>query len=204
MTEPLALDLTPEVVAELSGGQVDASNAGLPLRIAGALSDFRRYCGWHVFPNHQVTTTLETWGQKTLQLPSLNVTGVSKVELKIEHQWSEVVAAAYEWNRTGKIQLYTDPTNSPLGARHPVRWTSRLQGARIEYESGFPMEDVAHLLISLSTAIARSCTNPSARTAYAVGGRSESYLMSAFSSLGVRPFKEELDTWNEYKLAQVP
>lgn len=201
MTAP-SFDLTPEVVADFSGGQLDPSDPTLPLRVAGALADLRRYCRWHVFPVRTVTSVLDSAGQAELQLPSLRVPSVDLVELR---QWPgeyELLdAEEYRCSQEGQLQRFAPASSFETRPRRFWSWGQ--EAVRVTYQSGFAPEDCAHLLVALAAAVVRTSGNVAGRASYAVGGRSESYF-GGLSTLGVRPLGDELATWDEFRLADEP
>jgi hypothetical protein len=87
------------------------------LRVNG--SAIRRYCGWHIAPNLQLTlTNLRIGSHGVISLPSLRVTAVQSVTLQSANGQSDVLLepTAYNWFDYGQIE--------PLG----VAWYGAYSG----------------------------------------------------------------------------
>lgn len=93
--------ITPELVAELSGGMVTADAPGLDAAIDRAVESVRSLCGWHVWPVREDRLRLDTTGGRWVKLPTLRLVELSAVIVDGKPLDLDTV----EWSDKGMVRL---------------------------------------------------------------------------------------------------
>lgn len=114
--------VTPEVIAEASGGAVHAADPRLPVLIDGATNALRAWLGWHVAPVITEVMTLDGNGHTTMQLPSTHVLSVDALAIN----GKTIEPHLYGWSQAGMIELYS-------GA-----FPERFRSVRVMVKHGYP------------------------------------------------------------------
>ena len=121
MSEGLTPIVTPEQVAQASGGKISSQDSRLPSLIEGATDGIRLACGWHVTPVITETLTLDGTGGPVMQLPSglvrdvkeVKVDGVA-VDVDADRRARAVVLGA-AWSYLGAARSYPFTRGRTLG-----------------------------------------------------------------------------------------
>lgn len=198
--------ITPQMVAEATGGMVDADTPGLVDVIEGVVSAVRRWCGWHVWPVRTETVTLDGPDTRSLQLPTLRLLGVEDVILAGE----PVDADAYTWSQRGWLtrqyprSMYKGLLNlsrgffSDLYGTDP-RWPAGDRAVVVTMQHGFDTApDVVRIVCS---SIARITANPASLSSLRVGERQESYSTAGIAGgLGGLVYASDFTTLALYRL----
>lgn len=147
---------------------------------AAALGFIERYCGWHVTPERTDTVTVDGNGLQVLQLPSLHVLNVERVELDGE----ELDGSCFSWSDRGMLRL-----------RHGV-WPREFRNVTVTLRHGYKVcPDIESVVAVLA---ARAVSTPTGVAAITVGGRSERY--GADSGYGISPTSKEYAVLDAYRI----
>lgn len=143
----------------------------------------RRECGWHVAPSWTHMLTLDTYGGRTLVLPSLHVTAIGSFYYDDAEHVEDI-----DWSPHGTVQL-----------RHGCL-PDRPGGVRVILTDGWEPSDVPDVQAVLLAVARRAATAPAGIASQSVNGSSVSYLTNAGSPLGLPLFESERRALARYRL----
>lgn len=123
MSDGLTPIVTPEQVAQASGGKISSQDSRLPSLIEGATDGIRLACGWHVTPVITETLTLDGTGGQVMQLPSGLVRDVKEVKV-------DGVAVDVDWSADGMIEI------------RQGRFPARFRSVQVTLTHGYPAAPV--------------------------------------------------------------
>lgn len=137
--------------------QRDLDRATADLAVAGASGLVRDYCRWDIYPQADVTFTVDGSGTSVLLLPTLKLVAVEEVRVL-----GEVIDPDdYEWSESGLLV-------------RAAGWPARLRAVDVDCTHGYdPVPDTV-ALVTCAVA-ARYYANPERLRAKAVGGVSRTY-----------------------------
>lgn len=132
--------------------------------IDGATARFRTHCGWHVAPSLTCVATIDG-GERTVWLPSTNVTAVESVLV-----CGEDVTDRCEWSRLGQLRLPFSP--------------DVLRAVVVRFTSGFASvpEDLEVLVVHR---VIHDVALPFGIQQETAGSASVSYAQSAVAAQGI-------------------
>lgn len=165
-------------------GVVDWANAGE--------TAVRRYCGWHIAPPVTETITLDnTYGGRLLQLPSLHVGEVSKLEFRRHGQdWGTVPPESYVVSPRGVIELVGTLNGFPCGT----------QCVRVTLTHGYELDDIADVQAIVKNVTNRASMELGAISSQSVNGASVSYATAGGSVVSTPLLQIEKQALDPYKL----
>lgn len=174
--------ITPQQVADASGGRIDASDPRLPAACAAVSAAIRDYCRWHVAPS--LTCELQTQvDHRIVMLPAKLVSDVDEIQV------GDDVVSDYDWKRSGAVRLGHCPA-----ARG--RW----QAYRIRYEAGVESTLTSLGQIASQIALNNLIAAPGIRSE-SVGQVSVSYSqMTEGVSGGVQLLARDREMLDPYRL----
>ncbi|AKC03035.1 head-tail adaptor [Gordonia phage Gsput1] len=139
MTKGGRVTITPNDLAEFTGGQVDPDAPGVQRLIDGALDVIRTYCGWHVLGEIRETLTLNGSGLKDQELPTTHVVEVHEVV----EDGELVPSTAYRWSADGALR-------KRVGV-----WLDEFRAVEVTLTHGFERQaDVELVALQLASRIA--------------------------------------------------
>lgn len=149
--------------------------------INAATSAVRRYCGWHVTPEHEETLVLDGSGGPVIQLPSKHVVDVTAVLVAgspVEADWSEV---------------------GLLSRKDGGCWPAKYRSVSVTLKHGF--EDAGELGALIAGIAARASLNPSGNVvSQRAGTQSVTYAASGGSVASIPLLQTEKDMLEPYRL----
>lgn len=136
-----------------------AGDSRIEPAIAAASAAARSWCGWHIYPSMTCRATLDTYGMRSLWLPTSHLTGITALEVSGEE------TTDYSWSRIG--QLLPDET--------PPRGLGTVEAT---YTAGFAALP-ADIATVVKDAVVRAVALSFGVTSESAGGVSISYASAA-------------------------
>ena len=144
--------ISPGGIANGSGGRLLATDpqvVALAKAVSGAI---RRYCRWHIAPQLTETLTVDAFGGRVLNLPTMHVVGVQSVIVSGVDRTSSI-----EWSQMGTLR---------------GSFPDRFRSVEVTLTHGYELEDVADL-VGVGEQIARNAAaSPMGIVQEALAGRS--------------------------------
>ena len=154
---------------------------GMWLRAAQAA--IRAYCGWHVCPSVTRTIDVDSYGGRTLILPTKHMTDVSSVKILGVERVDQI-----SWSEAGIIRL--DAGCFPDG----------LRSVEVTMTDGYDPSDVPQLMSMMLTVARRAQIQPGIAS-QSVNGSSVSYATG--NAPGVSLFDSEKELLDPYRIGGV-
>lgn len=162
---------------------LDTYSATQALNIASrAIRDF---CGWEISEETVTAKVLDTYGERSIWLPTLLLTAVSSV---VEKGVTLTVATDFDWTAYGRLI-------------RSGRWPNEARSVTVTYTHGYTTVPDSVKGVCLAVA-GRRYQNPSALRSQTVGAVSESYVIPASGQLGFF-YDTEMEDLASYKLEHV-
>lgn len=155
--------VTPQAVAEASGGQVPEGDPRLPTLIAGATDAIRLWCGWHVAPVIEETVTLDSEGSASLRLPTGRL--ITANGLKVDGV--PVPDDAWDYSTAGMIRL-----------RRGV-FPDRFRAVEVTITHGWPQAPSLAAVITRS--VLSACASPMGATREQAGSISATWARAGMT-----------------------
>ncbi|AKV56122.1 hypothetical protein AB656_03985 [Bifidobacterium actinocoloniiforme DSM 22766] len=159
------------------------SEVGPNLWLKAAQASVRSYCGWHIAPNVEQTLTLDAEGGRTLMLPSLHVTGLSRITVDGRDVTGEV-----DWSQTGMVSLRSGS------------FPDRFRSVIVTMSSGYEVDEVPDVVSIILKLANRAATGPGVVASQSVNGSSVSYLTAGGAPLSTPLLQIEKDALEPYRL----
>ncbi|KFI44704.1 MULTISPECIES: hypothetical protein [Bifidobacterium] len=147
-----------------------------------AQSVIRRYCGWHVCPPTDELLTVDSYGGRTLTLPTKHINSVDSISVD-----GQDILDQCDWSAAGVIRLRNG------------YWPDRPRAVAVQLNHGYPPEDVPEILELLRNLAKRARTQPGVAS-QSVNGASVSYLTAGGAPLGLQLLSIEKDMLEPYRL----
>lgn len=164
---------------------VDATaefDAGMWLKAAQAA--VRAYCGWHVCPQLTHTITVDSYGGRTLLLPTKHIVDVSNVTVNGVDYTDDV-----QWSEAGILRLTTG------------MFPDGLRDVEVSLTDGYEPAAVPQIMALLVTLAKRAQIQPGIAS-QSVNGASISYSTAA--TPGVALLQSEMALLAPYRLEAMP
>jgi hypothetical protein len=183
-TKPLPL-LDAEGFSAGVNGQISPADPRLQPLLDGATTAIRRYCGWHVAPRFKETVQLDTDGGRLLQLPTLRVHEIEKIEV----DGVELDKKTFRWTPKGMVELVDPRTSFPSG----------FQRVRVTMTHGFDSApDVAQVVRQI---VANAISSSMGATREQAGQVSVSWSLTAPNVAGgISLLARDLAVLDSYRL----
>lgn len=136
--------------------------------IRAAQASIRRFCGWHVAPSLTEKLRIDTYGGKTLLLPSRHVTDLKSVKID-----GVEIGDRVAWSHAGTVVL-----------RHGC-WPNLPGAVEIELTHGWDVEDVPDIAALIITIGKRARSQPGIISSQSVNGSSVSYQTAGGAPLNI-------------------
>lgn len=143
----------------------------------------RSYCGWHVAPSITETLYVDSYGGRTLTLPSKHVTSITSIRINDQ----EMIQDA-SWSQAGTVQFTTDCL--PDAPR----------SVRITLTHGYNAEDVPEVIELMRVVAQRAAQQQSIVASQSVNGSSISYQTYGGKALGLQLLAIEKDMLDTYRV----
>lgn len=160
----------------------DATSSGDPTAwLKSAQAAVRAYCGWHVCPSITRTVTLDSYGGRTLLLPTMHVTALSSVKFGgVEH------VSDCSWSKAGILRLHNG-----------LEFPDDLQAVTVSMTDGFDKSEIPQIGALLKSLAQRAQIQPGVAS-QSVNGASVTYSTS--STPGVTLLASEKELLEPYRL----
>lgn len=178
--------LTAEEFSIETGGAIAVDDPRVEPLLAGASAAIRRYCGWHIGPEVDMTLTVDGSGSHVLNLPTLRIVSITNV-VEYGRTWEPADIAGLEWSEAGMVR-----TSGRC-------WTSRYRGVAVTLTHGF--EDIADVKQIVQQVVGNAISSPMGATREQAGQVSISWSTTAPGvSGGLSLLQRDLDVLNLYRL----
>lgn len=149
-----------------------------------ASQSIRGYCQWHVAPSITETLVLDGAGGKTLLVPSMRITALTKVT-----SGGTDVTARVKWSRrSGVLTLASG-------------WSHEIGDIEVELTHGFDLAEVPNLAAIVVAIGQRASAGNGALASEAAGGMSRRYVTTSEGGApGVPLFQNEKAALDPYRL----
>lgn len=152
----------------------------------------RAYCGWHITPVVEETITLDNLhGGRTLQLPTLAVESISKIEqVDAVGRWATIPADAYRWSRSGLVEL-----RNTIGG-----FACGVACIKVTLTHGYSNDEVEDVLAIVANVSKRASMELGAISSQSVNGASVSYATAGGSVVSTPLLQIEKQALAPYRL----
>ena len=151
--------------------------------IKAAQKSVRSYCGWHIAPNITQTLKLDSYGTRTLLLPSMHVTDISSLVVNgIEMKDS------IDWSVAGTVELRHGCFPDCPGA------------VNVTLQHGLDVEEVADVTSLILKLAQRASTGPGVIGSQSTNGSSVTFITAGGAPLSIPLLQIEKDALEPYRL----
>jgi hypothetical protein len=180
--------LTPAEFSAGTDGKIAQDDPRVQPLLNGATRGIRRYCGWHVAPEHADTLTLDGPGGVLLQPRTLRIKTLTSITERLGGNTIELVDDVdFEWSENGEIR------------RLNGWWTTRYRAITLAMTHGF--EDAPDLVQIIQQVVANACASPLGATREQAGQLSVQWATTAPGvSGGLSLLERDLAVLDSYRI----
>lgn len=177
--------ITPEQLADATGGRFGPATPGAAAALAGASAVIRNACGWHVSPPLPCSCRTQGPG-RVLSLPALLIDDPDSVT----EEGRELAAGEFEWAENGTLRRCCWR-----------EWPRALGSVEVRYTAGIPADVAPDLVTVAAQVAANSLAAPAGVRSEQAGDVSISYNQTASGvSGGIRLLDSDLALLAPYRL----
>jgi hypothetical protein len=151
--------------------------------LKAAQQSVRSYCGWHIAPNITQTLKLDSYGARTLLLPSMHVTDISSLMINGVEMKDDI-----DWSTAGTVKLRKGCFPDSPGA------------VTVTLKHGFDAAEVADVTSLMLKLAQRGSTGPGVIGSQSTNGSSVTFITAGGAPLSIPLLQIEKDALQPYKL----
>ena len=151
--------------------------------LKAAQQSVRSYCGWHIAPNITQTLKLDSYGARTLLLPSMHVTNISSLLVNGVEMKDSI-----DWGAAGTVRLREGYFPDCPGA------------VQVTLSHGFDAGEVADVTSLILKLAQRGSTGPGVIGSQSTNGSSVTFITAGGAPLSIPLLQIEKNALEPYRL----